>query len=185
MSESDAIPASGSGSGLGAFHPGLELRRSALRFATDSVDRGDSEPTRRVLSRVPYGEAILQVASRHQIDGFLIAALIEVESAFTPSAVSPRGAVGLMQVMPDTGLDFGVEDLTDPQHNLEVGTRYLGQLLDFFAGDVELALAAYNAGPATVLRYRGVPPYRETREYVERVLQTYVGHHRDARSHET
>jgi soluble lytic murein transglycosylase-like protein len=109
-----------------------------------------------------------------------VASIIEAESGFNPCAISNQGAVGLMQIMPTTAGSDELARLTDPTRNLDLGTAYLRQLLDLYDGDLELTLAAYNAGPANVRRYGGLPPFRETRKYVERVLGTYVDHHREA-----
>lgn len=102
----------------------------------------------------------------------LIKAVIAAESGFDPRAVSQRGAQGLMQLMPGTASDLGVSDPLHPIQNVRGGTRYLRQMIDRF-GRLEHALAAYNAGPQTVERYRGIPPYAETRDYVKRVLAYY------------
>lgn len=123
---------------------------------------------------LPLEAGILEVAMRHGVDPALIAAVIRVESGFREDAVSARGAQGLMQVMPDTAILLGFSDATDPHTNLEVGTRYLATLLDQFGGDVELALAAYNAGPGAVRRWGTVPPFRETRTFVRRVSAAYA-----------
>lgn len=139
----------------------------------------DKESRKSFLHGLPYGETIFETAERHRLDGLLLAALVEVESSFLPHAISPDGAVGLMQILPSTSNDYGVFDLRDPIANLDVGSRYLSDLLDRFDGDLELALAAYNAGPGNVRRYGGVPPFAETRDYVERVLSLYVDHHRN------
>jgi Transglycosylase SLT domain len=132
----------------------------------------------KLLLGTPYGDAIFAAAQRHSLDSLLLAALVQVESGFSPGVVSPQGAVGLMQVMPETGKSYGVDDLSDPQNNLEVGSRYLRGLLDAYHGDLELALAAYNAGPANVDRFGGVPPFPETRSYISKVLSVYVANHR-------
>ncbi len=131
----------------------------------------------RFLLRLPYGRLISRAARRFEVDGLLVAAVVEAESGFNPGAISPVGALGLMQVMPATASSYGVSDVLDPTANVHLGTRYLSQLLDEFDGDLELALAAYNAGPGAVRRYDGVPPFRETRDYVRRVLSRYVDHH--------
>jgi hypothetical protein len=137
----------------------------------------DTEAEREFLHGLPYGNEIEETAERHRMDGLLLAALVQAESSFLPDAVSPVGAVGLTQVMPATAQWLGQRgDLTDPDSNLEVGALYLSQLLDRFNGNLELALAAYNAGPTNVLRYGGVPPFRETRNYVRKVLSIYVDH---------
>jgi hypothetical protein len=113
---------------------------------------------------------VRDAAARHQVSEHLILAIIKVESDFNPRAVSPRGARGLMQIMPATGREFGTRDLLDPRQNISAGARYLRELLDRFSGDLPLALAAYNAGEQAVVRYGGVPPFPETRAFVTRVL---------------
>jgi soluble lytic murein transglycosylase-like protein len=114
-----------------------------------------------------------EAANRHGIDPELVLAVVSVESAFRPEAVSPKGAQGLMQLMPRTAASLGVEDAFDPEQNLDGGTRHLGGLLALYGGDVERALAAYNAGEGAVARHGGIPPFRETREYVRKVLERY------------
>jgi soluble lytic murein transglycosylase-like protein len=112
-------------------------------------------------------------ALAQDLDPRLVEALIRVESAFNSRAVSNKGAMGLMQLMPSTASELGVENAFDVEENLRGGTSYLRSLLDRFSGDLTLALAGYNAGPGAVEKYRGVPPYRETTEYVRRVLAAY------------
>jgi soluble lytic murein transglycosylase-like protein len=147
------------------------LTRRPQRLGLLSPEANDAA-RREQLVGLPFGSEIWRISQRHGVDGLLVASIVQVESGFTRDAVSPRGATGLMQVLPSTGgLSGG--DLNDPHVNLEVGCRYLGQLLRDFDGDLERAVAAYNAGPATVVRYGGVPPFRETREYVRRVLELY------------
>ena len=131
------------------------------------------------LDHLPYGEEIRQAAERHGVDGLLIASIVEAESSFDPCAISHRGAVGLMQVMPTTAGFFELDTLTEPERNIDLGTRYLRHLLEIYDGDLELALAAYNAGPGNVRRFGGLPPFRETRRYVEKVLTSYVDHHQE------
>jgi soluble lytic murein transglycosylase-like protein len=130
-----------------------------------------------LLAELPFGELIQRSARRHRLDALLLASIIEAESRFNPGALSPDGAVGLMQVMPATARRLGIRNPADPRGNVEAGARYLSLLMRRFDGDVVLALAAYNAGPEPVERFGGVPPYRETRLYVERVLDRYVGHY--------
>ena len=130
-----------------------------------------------LLARLPYGEQISAAARRHRLDALLLAAMVEAESGFDPDVVSPRGAVGLLQVMPEMAAGYGVEDASDPLVNLDLGARYFSGLLRRFDGDVELALAAYNAGPGAVHRWGGVPPYGETNRFIERVLGRYAEHH--------
>jgi soluble lytic murein transglycosylase-like protein len=142
------------------------------RFGLFPQDLGD-EARRDYLEDLPYGSILAAAAERHDVDGLLLAAVVNAESGFSPRAVSPKGAVGLMQVRPSTGSIYGATDLTDPKVNVDAGCRYLRSLLETYDGDMELALAAYNAGPAAVQRYDGVPPFRETRAYIEKVLSRY------------
>ena len=125
----------------------------------------------------PEGTDLRSLASaaarRHGLDPELVLAVVGVESAFRPEAVSPKGAQGLMQLMPRTAASLGVEDAFDPAQNLDGGTRHLGALLALYGGDVERALAAYNAGEGAVARHGGIPPFKETREYVRKVLERY------------
>jgi soluble lytic murein transglycosylase-like protein len=117
-----------------------------------------------------FDSLVQEHATRHAIRPELVRAVIQVESGFNPQARSPKGAMGLMQLMPATAAQLGVENPFDPAENIRGGTAYLRQLLDRFDGDEELALAAYNAGPGAVDRYgRRIPPYRETQDYVKKV----------------
>jgi hypothetical protein len=122
----------------------------------------------------PYGPMIYEAARRHSVNPQVVAALIGAESAGNPRAYSRKGARGLMQLMPSTAERFGTrrEKLYDPKENLEAGIRYLSWLKDQFPNDLSKILAAYNAGENAVLRYGGIPPYRETREYVKRIYTT-------------
>lgn len=122
--------------------------------------------------RTYYGPLIEEAARRQGLRVDLVHAIIEVESAYRPDAVSRAGAVGLMQLMPKTARRYGVDDSTDPRQNLAGGTAYLRDLDALYGGDLRLVLAAYNAGEEAVARYgTRVPPYAETRDYVRRVLQ--------------
>jgi soluble lytic murein transglycosylase-like protein len=139
-----------------------------------------SDPTcRRVdWERVPldtqaFEHEIRQAATAHSVEESLIRAIIHAESAYRPDAVSPRGARGLMQLMPDTQAELEVGNVFHPASNIEGGTSYLARMLLEFEGDVELAAAAYNAGPGAVRSHGGVPPFPETREYVRRVVILY------------
>lgn len=114
-----------------------------------------------------------QMAERHRVDPALIKAVIDAESNWNPWAVSHKGALGLMQLVPGTAQRLGVMDPFDAEQNLDGGVRYLRMLLERYHGDLDLALAAYNAGENAVDRARGVPGYRETRNYVQKVTQTY------------
>jgi len=120
-----------------------------------------------------YDQLINEVASKYAIDPCLIKAIIKAESNFNHQAVSPKGARGLMQLMPQTASFLQVENPFHPEHNIEGGTRYLRYLINLFQGNLSLALAAYNAGENTVIRYGGIPPFRETRNYVALVLSLF------------
>lgn len=114
------------------------------------------------------------IAPRHGVDPALVLAVIQAESAFRTDAVSPKDAAGLMQLIPDTADRFGVGDIFDPVQNITGGVKYLRWLLAYFEGDVSLALAGYNAGEGAVDRYKGIPPYEETRNYVRIIRRSYA-----------
>ena len=118
-------------------------------------------------------ELVSAASGRHRVDPDLITSVIHAESSFNPRAVSPKGAEGLMQLMPQTASRLGVQNAFEPNANVDAGTRYLRELLIRYNGDVAKALAAYNAGPQRVEQYRGVPPYRETHAYVARVIREF------------
>lgn len=120
-----------------------------------------------------YDGYIFRMGTRYGVDPMLIKAVIRAESAWDHTAVSSAGAMGLMQLMPGTAKKLEVEDPFDPYQNIEAGAKYLRLMLDTFNNDIILALAAYNAGPAAVQKYKGVPPYKETRNYVKTVLRYY------------
>jgi soluble lytic murein transglycosylase-like protein len=122
-----------------------------------------------------YDHLINQAASNHSLDPRLVKAVALVESGFNPAAVSPKGARGLMQLMPATARGQGVSNVHDPAQNIAGGTRYLSHLLNLFDGNLEKSLAAYNAGEGAVARYGGIPPYVETRDYVRKALTAYYG----------
>jgi len=139
--------------------------------APTSILRFGSSPE---IPETPYGKLIFQAAERHDLSPRLVAAVIRAESAFDPRALSHKGARGLMQLMPATAKRFGVRntELYEPARNLEAGTRYLSWLVKRFDEDLPRVLAAYNAGEGAVDRYDGVPPYRETRNYIRRIYKT-------------
>lgn len=116
-----------------------------------------------------------EAAARNRLDPALVRAVVAVESAFRTDAVSPKGAQGLMQLMPATAAALGVQDAFDPAQNLDGGARHLAALVQGYGGDLNKALAAYNAGEGAVARHGGVPPYRETKDYLAKVLKRYHG----------
>lgn len=116
---------------------------------------------------------IIEVAGRHEVDPALVRAIIMAESGYNPKAVSKRGAKGLMQLMPRTARSLGVEDIFDPEHNINAGVEYFKRLLNQFDGNVKLALAAYNAGSRKVKKYKGIPPFNATKIYIKKVFEYY------------
>jgi soluble lytic murein transglycosylase-like protein len=122
-----------------------------------------------LMERTPYGEVIAAVSEAHGVDPLLVRALIEVESNYRPRARSVKGAMGLMQLMPATAREYKVRNPYDPKANIAAGVKHLKSLIDRL-GSSELALAAYNAGEGAVKKFKGVPPYRETRNYVTKIL---------------
>ena len=131
-------------------------------------------PVRAPKARAHYADMIARVAKEQQVDPALLHAVVTVESAYNPRARSPKGATGLMQLMPDTAKRYGVTDLVNPTENLRAGAMYLRDLLGMFDNNLRLVLAAYNAGEGAVARSGNrIPPYPETRAYVPRVLKHY------------
>lgn len=147
--------------------PGWARSRASASLPAQTVSR--ARPA------VAYGELIRATAERHRLDHRLIEAVIVVESGGNPRAVSPKGAQGLMQLMPRRSMELGVRNPFDPQQNVDGGVRHLRDLLQRFSGDVTLALAAYNAGEDAVRAHQGVPPYPETQDYVRRIRSLYYG----------
>src|SRR6202011_815342 len=155
---------------------------------TEEIARFETEetiapPPAAVTAPIPsramsLGELVQDASQKNKVDAELILSVIRAESAFRTDAVSPKGAQGLMQLMPQTAAMLGVRDALDPASNVEGGTRYLRQLLDRYNNDLSKALAAYNAGPGPVDQYRGVPAYTETRAYLAKVIGDFSRHKR-------
>jgi len=120
-----------------------------------------------------FEKIISETATQYDLDPDLIRAIIQIESGWVPDARSPKGAIGLMQLMPQTSSNLAVSNPLDPRANIQGGTKYLSRLIEQFRGNLVLALAAYNAGPNKVERYKGIPPYPETRRYVRKVLKQW------------
>ena len=132
-------------------------------------EQSSSQPAGAVLESTPYGEIISAMSEAHGVDPLLVRALIQVESNYQTRARSRKGAMGLMQLMPSTARVYNVRNPFDPRTNIEAGIKHLKSLIDRF-GKVDLGLAAYNAGEGAVTKFNGIPPYRETRNYVSRIL---------------
>jgi len=156
-------------------HPEQYKLRAAAEERVPTPPAAAIEPvTTHALEKKPYNAEIVSAARANGLDPALIHAVINAESAYNAGAVSKKGAVGLMQLMPDTALRYGVRDRRDPRQNIDGGTRYLNDLTRLFNGDLLLVLAAYNAGENAVLRHgKRIPPYAETVQYVPRVLDLY------------
>jgi Transglycosylase SLT domain len=152
------------------FEPGPS-EASAAPLAPTGGPEAPAGPT--LPAKSPIESLIAAAAARHLIDPDFVSSVVKAESGFIPTAVSPKGALGLMQLMPRTAASLGVEDVLDPAANVEGGTKYLRQLLDLYDGDALKALAAYNAGPQRVEQYGGVPPFPETRAYITRIINDY------------
>jgi hypothetical protein len=137
---------------------------------TEETQVAQVQQDRPLLDGSPYAEIIASAAEAHGVDPLLVRALIQVESGYRPRARSRKGAMGLMQLMPSTAREYNVRHPFEPKANIEAGIKHLKTLIDRFGDDVGLALAAYNAGPGAVEKFNGIPPYRETRSYVSRIL---------------
>lgn len=144
----------------------------SVKVGSQPVDLKTGAPV--VSSSEAVDKAIEEAANRHGVDANLVRAVVKVESNFNPHAVSRKGAVGLMQLMPSTAKSLSVGNAFDPHQNVDAGVRHLKSLLENYNGNLELSLAAYNAGSGAVNRNRGIPPYRETRDYVRKITDIYL-----------
>jgi len=156
-----------------------EELKALLRYDNSRVIAVSPFPSLRPVPRLRFlgadvEQLVSETAKRYQLDPALVRAIIQVESSGNPWAVSQKGAIGLMQVIPETGRKLGANNLYDPQENVETGVKYLKYLLDSYRGNLALSLAAYNAGPKAVEKHGGVPPYRETQQYVRKVTDVYL-----------
>jgi len=149
------------------------LGRESSQSATARIVTANSSGT--ASTQGDIDTAIEQAAARHNVDPNLVRAVVKVESNFNPNAVSRKGAMGLMQLMPSTARQLKVKNPFDPEQNVDAGVRHLKQLLESYGGDVKLTLAAYNAGAGAVARSSGVPHYAETQNYVRRITNLYYG----------
>jgi soluble lytic murein transglycosylase-like protein len=164
-------------------------------LAADGVTTGDAHDRITLIndnirrqffsSSIPFGELIHQKATKYEVDPALVAAVVEQESSFRSRAISPKGARGLMQLMPRTGRWMGASNLYDPEENLDAGVKYLKYLEKRFDGDMRKTLAAYNAGEGTVRRYGRIPPYGETRTYVKKVMGNYERRKKELKAFES
>jgi soluble lytic murein transglycosylase-like protein len=140
----------------------VRQKQPSVSYTIDSV-------TAPVYAKYAYDDIVAEAALLYDLDPHMIRAVMQTESGFNPMAVSPVGALGLMQLMPAVAAELGATDPLDPRQNIMAGSRYLRQLLDAHRGNIRLALASYNAGPANVAKYRAVPPFKETQNYVKKV----------------
>ena len=174
----------------GQKHPHIVFRKpvsSIITIPDDLLKREPDEKTPHQFPAIPtvwlvkgehlFHPIIVKVANEHEIDPALIKAIVMAESGYNPKAISKRGAAGLMQLMPGTAEALGVEDIFNPEHNINAGVLYFKRLVDLFEGDIKLALAAYNAGIRKVKLYRGIPPFKATRYYIKKVFK-YYDHYR-------
>jgi soluble lytic murein transglycosylase-like protein len=157
---------------FGATKFGGTKTHATIYLPAESSFAGRSRPAISV-DRDGAETLVREAAERHHIDPALVRAVIETESGWNPTAKSPKGALGLMQLIPTTAVRFGVNDAFSPQQNVDAGVRYLKTLLQRYNGNLDLALAAYNAGEGAVDRAHGIPAFRETRDYVQKVQNAY------------
>jgi soluble lytic murein transglycosylase-like protein len=137
---------------------------------TEMLQNAEKNSNHNPALQTEVGSLVQQTAIKHGVNPKLALAVARAESDFNPAAVSPAGAIGVMQLMPETARSLGVKNVHDVNENVDGGVRYLKQMLNTFNGDVSQAVAAYNAGPEAVKRYHGIPPYQETQTYVAKIM---------------
>jgi soluble lytic murein transglycosylase-like protein len=169
---SDPPPSKFAPAKFGATKFGGAKPHATIYLPAESSFAGHSRPAMSV-DRDGAERLVREAAERHHIDPALVRAVIETESGWNPTAKSSKGALGLMQLIPTTAVRFGVNDAFSPQQNVDAGVRYLKTLLQRYNGNLDLALAAYNAGEGAVDRAHGIPAFRETRDYVQKVQNAY------------
>lgn len=156
-----------------SLKPSKPKPRTTIYMASESSITGRRPALAVKIDRDGAEKLVREAADRHRIDPALVRAVIETESNWNPGAVSAKGAMGLMQLIPTTAIRMGVNDAFSPKQNIEAGTLYLKKLLERYNGNLDLALAAYNAGEGAVDRARGIPAFRETQSYVQKVQDAY------------
>ena len=175
------IPAQLRKSNLLVTEPTIKLKslknKGTSLFQSETVTQGLSDKNNRIQFHYKHNRSfdkiIIQAADQYKIDVALIKAIIMAESGYNPNALSKKGAMGLMQLMPNTAKWLGVEDGFNPEHNINGGVKYFKHLMENFDGDVKLALAAYNAGSKNVRQYQGIPPFGATQYYITKVFKYY------------
>ena len=171
--------------GFSFFHKKLKSQNELQRLGymiIEPMDKSSNYSYRRThisySKNNKYKDIILDIAQKYGVDPVLIHSIISVESDYNTFSISPKGARGLMQLMPETARDYGVKDLYDPKENIEGGVKFLKDLKQKYKGREDLVLAAYNAGPETINKYKGVPPYPETINFIRKVKNVYYGRSR-------
>lgn len=153
--------------------PGISKPRTPSRTTAVTRTKPVSRPGQSVVAKSAYGPFIQTISNKYAVDPVLVHSIVWVESNFEPNAISPKGAKGLMQLMPETARSYEVRNAFDPRENIEGGVRYLSHLMRTYDSNLRLVLAAYNAGESMVNRYNGVPPFPETRDYIEKVMREH------------
>ena len=153
--------------------PAISKPKTTLRTTAVTQTKPVSRPLQNVVAKSAFGPYIQTISNKYAVDPVLVHSIVRVESNFEPNAISPKGAKGLMQLMPETARSYEVRDAFDPRENIEGGVRFLSHLMRTYDRDLRLVLAAYNAGESMVNRYNGVPPFPETRDYIKKVMREH------------